>query len=63
MKSRFIVEESLFKLKGVVGILETMATADDGCVVMELPYTYELLARITREICTELQPIADGEVE
>ena len=57
IRSKDILGKNLYKLKGVTGILESMASADYSAVPLELEDTYGLLADLVREIYKDLEPL------
>ena len=59
IESRDILEKNLYKLKGVTGLLESMALADYSGTPLEMQDTYSLLADLVREIYKDLEPLVD----
>ena len=47
----------MYKLKGVTGILESMALADYSGIPLEMENIYGLLADLVREIYKDLEPL------
>lgn len=59
IKSKDIIGKNLYRLKGVTGLLESMAEADFSAIPLEMNDTYGLLADLVREIYKDLEPLMD----
>lgn len=62
-RSKDILEQNLYRLKGVTGILYYLAVASECGPVKESPEVYMLLESLLREIYTNLEPLMDSALD